>query len=229
MFRPVTTPSRSGSRRAEAERNDRALLDAAREVVAEDGAHASVAAIATRAGVGIGTLYRRYRTKDQLFQHLSVVSLEHWNVAAEQALADDDPGQGFATFVASCVEFGQGTLGPVAGTIEVTDEMSSAAQRGDELLARLLARAQAAGVVRPEVTAVDVSLVIEQLGRSPLIDQLRRQGRRDLLPAAIAARRRIVAIVLDGLRPTDADPLPGDPPPEALFSERWVVPIGEPG
>lgn len=225
----MTASSRSGSRRAEAERNDRALLDAAREVVAEDGAHASVAAIATRAGVGIGSLYRRYRTKDELFQHLSVLSLEHWNAAAEQALADDDPGRGFATFVASCVEFGQGTLGPVAGTIEVTDEMSSASQRGDELLARLLARAQAAGAVRPEVTPVDVSLVIEQLGRSPLIDQLRRQGRRDLLPVAVAARRRIVAIALDGLRASGAGRLPGDPPPEALFSERWAAPTGEQG
>ena len=54
-------------RSEEVARNDRALLRAAREVIGEDGVHASVAAIAARAGVGVATLYRRYRTKDELF------------------------------------------------------------------------------------------------------------------------------------------------------------------
>jgi AcrR family transcriptional regulator len=57
---------RRAPRAAEAERNDRALLQAAREVLSTDGAHASVAAIAKRAGVGIGSLYRRYRSKEEL-------------------------------------------------------------------------------------------------------------------------------------------------------------------
>ncbi|MEO3805272.1 helix-turn-helix domain-containing protein [Nonomuraea sp. B1E8] len=50
-------------RSEEVARNDRALLRAAREVLAVDGVHASVASIAARAGVGVGSLYRRYRTK----------------------------------------------------------------------------------------------------------------------------------------------------------------------
>jgi AcrR family transcriptional regulator len=187
-------------RRPQAERNDRALLQAAREVLADDGAHASVAAIAARAGVGIGSLYRRYRTKEQLFQHLALLSLEHWNAAAERALADDDPWRGLAGFVRACVEFGQGTLGPVAGTIGVTDAMAAASAHGDGLLDALVARAHDAGVLRPDVTALDISLLIEQLGRSPLLEQLRRQGRDDLLPAAESARRRVVAIAIDGLR-----------------------------
>lgn len=81
-----------GRRQAEAERNDRALLQAAREFLAADGAHASVAAIAARAGVGIGSLYRRYRTKEELFQRLSALSLDHWNAAAERGLAADARG-----------------------------------------------------------------------------------------------------------------------------------------
>ncbi|MFG6200144.1 TetR family transcriptional regulator [Nonomuraea sp. JJY05] len=56
----MTESKRRGPRRAEAERNDRALLQAARQVLAADGEHASVAAIAAAAGVGIGSLYRRY-------------------------------------------------------------------------------------------------------------------------------------------------------------------------
>ncbi|MFB9303982.1 TetR family transcriptional regulator, partial [Kibdelosporangium philippinense] len=75
------------SRHAEAERNDHALLKAAREVLAADGVHASVAAIAARAGVGIGSLYRRYRSKDELFQRLIEIALDQWSELSSQALA----------------------------------------------------------------------------------------------------------------------------------------------
>ena len=91
------------ARRAEVERNDRALLRAARAVVAEDGAHASVATIAARAGVGVGTLYRRYRTKEELFQHLSTLALNDYLRAAEEGLAHDDPWDGFAHYVTHAV------------------------------------------------------------------------------------------------------------------------------
>ncbi|MFF4415735.1 TetR/AcrR family transcriptional regulator [Streptosporangium sp. NPDC001559] len=203
-----------------AERNDRRLLQAARDVLAEDGAHASVAAIATRAGVGIGSLYRRYKTKEELFQRLSLLSLDHWNEAAEQCLADPDPWAGLTAFIHGRVAFGQGSLAPVAGTIEVTQEMSAKSRRGDELLDELVRRAHQADVLRRDVTAVDISLLIEQFGRSPVVDQLRKQGRDDLLAAATEARRRLIAIALDGLRPGHG-PLPGSPPGEELFTGRW--------
>ncbi|MEV4473137.1 TetR/AcrR family transcriptional regulator [Nonomuraea salmonea] len=210
------------TRKDRAERNDHALLQAARDVLAEDGAHASVAAIAARAGVGVGSLYRRYQTKEELFQRLSLLSLDHWNEAAEQGLADPDPWAGLTGFVRSCIEFGQGSLAPVAGTIEVTEEMSAKSRRGDELLDELVRRAHASGDLRADVTAIDISLLIEQLGRSPVVDQLRKQGRDDLLPAAAEARRRLIAIALDGLRPGH-DPLPGSPPGDELFTGRWSV------
>ncbi|WP_214319155.1 TetR/AcrR family transcriptional regulator [Nonomuraea sediminis] len=215
----MTTPRGRGPRRVEAERNDRALLVAAREVLAEDGAHASVAAIAARAGVGIGSLYRRYRTKEELFQRLCVLSMEHSIQAAERGLDDDDPWRGLAGFVVECVEFGQGQLGPIAGSIEVTEEMAATARRGDELAAALVRRAHAAGVLRPDVTQVDLALLIEQLGSSPMLKQLR--GREKLFAAAERAHRRIVAIALDGLRAQGALKLPGEPPTDELFSGRW--------
>lgn len=70
---------------------------------------------------------------------------------------------------------------------------------------------------------MDISLLVEQLSRSPLLDQLTQQGRDDLTEAALGARRRLVAIALDGLR-AERPPggrLPGSPPPMALFTERW--------
>ncbi|MFU8854417.1 TetR/AcrR family transcriptional regulator [Micromonospora sp. SL1-18] len=212
---------RRAPRQVEAERNDRALLQAAREVIAADGAHASVAAIAARAGVGIGSLYRRYRTKEELFQRLSALSLDNWNEAAEQGLAADDPWDGLAGFITACIEFGQGSLAPIAGTIEITTEMWAKSDRSDELLAAIVARAHQAGVLRPDVTPVDISLLIEQLGTSPALDQLRKQGHDDLIDAATNARKRIIAIALDGLRAVHATPLPGQPPTNQLFTERW--------
>ncbi|MFF4621735.1 TetR/AcrR family transcriptional regulator [Nonomuraea jabiensis] len=222
----MTESRRRGPRRAEAERNDRALLRAARHVLAADGEHASVAAIAAAAGVGIGSLYRRYRTKEELFQRLAELSLDSWNQAAERGLADDDPWEGLASFIVTCAEFGQGSLGPIAGTIEVTKEMQAKYDRSDELLAALVARAHRAGVLRPDVTAVDISLLIEQFGRSPALDQLCKQRREDLLEAAAGAHKRVLAIAVDGLRACHPRPLPGDPPTDRLFTERWAHEAG---
>ncbi|UUV30012.1 TetR family transcriptional regulator [Amycolatopsis roodepoortensis] len=217
-----TSRQRRAPRQAEAERNDRVLLEAAREVLASDGAHATVAAIAARARVGIGSLYRRYPTKEQLFQQLSVLAVEQWAEALDRGLAHDDPWAGLAEFVSACVEFGQGSLGPIAGTIEITERMRAISRKADQSLDALVARAHESGALRPEVTAVDLTLLVEQLGRSPLIDQLRRQGRDDLLPAATDARKRIIAIALNGLRADHAEPLPGKPPAKELLSERWT-------
>jgi hypothetical protein len=99
--------------------------------------------------------------------------------------------------------------------------MWTASTRGDELLAELVARAHAAGMLRPDATAVDVSLLIEQLRRSPLVDQVRAQGRDDLVDEAVRARRRVIAIALDGLRAGPGPALPGEPPSLRLFTERW--------
>ncbi|MFF9024893.1 TetR/AcrR family transcriptional regulator [Streptomyces eurythermus] len=212
--------ARKAPRHAEAERNDRALLEAAKKVLAVDGAHASVAAIAARAGVGIASLYRRYRTKDELFQHLCALSLGRWIQAAEEALAHEDPWEGLVHYVTAAVEFSAGALGPLAGTIAVTDEMAEKFTSSVELTRALVARAHEAGVLRADATAVDVSLLIEQLGKASLVEQFERQGRTDLVDAASSARRRTIAIALDGLR-AGHDPLPGRPPAPDLLAERW--------
>jgi hypothetical protein len=91
-----------------------------------------------------------------------------------------------------------------------------------------MTRAHAAGVLRPDVTRTDLHLLIEQLGKSPMIDQLRRQGRTDLIDAATHARARINAIALDGLRTGAPRHLPGEPPDSALLSGRWERPAENP-
>ncbi|MEU7390728.1 TetR/AcrR family transcriptional regulator [Streptomyces tanashiensis] len=212
--------ARRAPRYAEAERNDRALLEAAKKVLAVDGAHTSVATIAARAGVGIASLYRRYRTKEELFQHLCALSLGQWIQAVEEGLAHDDPWEGLVHYITAAIEFSGGALGPLAGTIPVTDEMAEKFTRSEELTRSLIARAHEAGVLRPDATAVDVSLLIEQLGKSSLVEQFEVQGRTDLVDEASNARRRIIAIAVDGLR-AGHGPLPGRPPGPDLLAERW--------
>ncbi|WP_216853073.1 TetR/AcrR family transcriptional regulator [Phytoactinopolyspora halotolerans] len=211
---------------ARAARNDRALLRAAKEVLARDGAHASVAAIAERAGVGIGSLYRRYRTKTELFQRLCVISLEEHLQAAEEGLKREDPWEGLEYYLTSAITMGTGSLAPIAGTVEVTEAMVETNARSDRAVEALVQRARAAGMLRSDVTQVDIALLIEQLGKSPLLEQLAMQGRSDLTEAAERARARIIRIALDGLRAGAPEPLPGDPPGYELFSERWQLPDG---
>ncbi len=201
-------------RYAEAERNDLLVLAAAREVFAARGADATVAAIAERAGVGMGSLYRRYGSKDELLRHLCTMAMEQAIEAAEVALADVDAWAGLSGYVRSCVAQGSGALAPLAGTIETTPRMWEISRRGRRLLEELVARAKRDGGLRADVTALDIAWLIELFGR---------QG--PALPGAEdhAVRRRLLTIALDGLRAGHAGPLPGAPPGARHYEERWSV------
>lgn len=204
--------SRRG-RQAEAARNDLRLLRAAHEVFTTQGFDAPVSAIAKRAGLGMGSLYRRYRTKEELLQRLCLIAMERVVEAASAGLAEDDPWEGFAGYVRACVGFGSGALAPVAGTIEVTGEMSRTARQATELAGRLVARAREAGALRADVTELDVSLLIEQFSRPA-------PGPPDELQDRF--KQRLLAIALDGLRAPGATPLPGDPPSLGWYEGRWT-------
>src|SRR6185312_841263 len=90
-------------RQAEAARNDERILEAARAVfVADPGA--PISAVAEHAGVGVGALYRRYESKEELLRRLCADGLQRFIGAAEAALADrGDPWEAFAGFMRACV------------------------------------------------------------------------------------------------------------------------------
>lgn len=204
-------------RQAEARRNDRLVLDAARDVFATDGAKATVAAIAERAGVGMGSLYRRYGSKAELLQRLCVLAMEQAISAAEEGLADDDPWRGLTHYVRRCMAFRSGALAPLAGTIETTREMWETARRSQALLDELVSRAHRSQALRRDVSSLDVSYLIEQLGR---------RGPDDPTPDDDNVRERLLAIALDGLRPGH-QPLPGAPPSNAHYTARWRAAAGD--
>ncbi|MEU8270457.1 helix-turn-helix domain-containing protein [Sphaerisporangium sp. NPDC049002] len=203
---------RRWGRQAEAERNDRIVLEAARAVFAEQGAGAPMSALAERAGVGIATFYRRYGSKEELLQRLCLLSMEESIASAREALAHEGDGwSAVCGFVRRCVAARVGALGPAAGTIAVTGEMTAASELGRELLDELVRRAQADGTVRPDLATLDVSYLIEHFSRIPRCTEEQ---------AGIS--RRLLAIALDGLRAGDQrSALPGTPPSWESYSGRW--------
>ena len=92
------TPAVAQGGRRDAVRNYHRILDAARDVLGESGAEASMEKIATRAGVGVGTVYRRFASKDALIDELVRLVMEEVTAAADRALTRDD-GHGLEEFL----------------------------------------------------------------------------------------------------------------------------------
>ena len=214
-FRSLRPESVHG-RQPEARRNDLVVLEAARDVFTAQGAGAPISAVAERAGVGMGTLYRRYGSKTELLQRLCVLAMEQALQAADDALRAGDPWTGLAGDVRACVELRSGALAALAGQIETTAEMRAVARRSMTRLGEIVARAHRDGRLRPDVTALDITWLIEQFSRRAP-DPVEPDEERNV-------RARLVAIALDGLR-AQAGPnpaaLPGRPPSRARYVRRW--------
>ncbi|HET6212476.1 MAG TPA: TetR/AcrR family transcriptional regulator [Micromonosporaceae bacterium] len=200
-------------RRAQAARNDEAILAAARAVfVADPGA--PIAAVADRAGVGISALYRRYASKEDLLRKLCADGLRRYIADAEAALADQsDPWTAFAGFMRRVVDADTHSLTlNLAGTFTPTEDLYRDATRADVLNRKILARAKAAGVVRAEVEITDLALLFEQLAATQVGDERR----------TVQLRHRYLALILDGLHQTNVARLPGPPPKPAEIEGRWT-------
>jgi AcrR family transcriptional regulator len=209
------SPHSVHGRQAEARRNDLVVLDAARDIFTAQGAGAPISAVAERAGVGMGTLYRRYGSKTELLQRLCVLAMEQALATADEALAASDPWAGLSGYIRTCVERRSGALASLAGQIETTAEMRDTAARSMVLVADIVARAHAGGRLRPDVTALDITWLIEQFSRrSP--DPVEPAEERNV-------RARLLAIALAGLVAGRDEPLPGRPPSLARYVNRWSL------
>ena len=202
-------------RRAQAARNDGAILDAARAVFVADP-DAPISAVAERAGVGISALYRRYPSKEALLRTLCAEGLRRLVAEAGTALADGgDPWTAFADFMRRAVAADTSSLTlRLAGTFTPTEDLYRDAARAQQLIVQLVERTRAAGAIRPDVEANDLSMIFEQLAAIRLGDE----GRTREL------RQRYLTVVLDGLRAGPRTPLPGRPPRWEEVSDRWSGP-----
>lgn len=192
--------------RADAERNRARVLTAAREVFAERGIDASVDEVARRAGVGVGTLYRRFPDKEAL---LSAALLDAGEeiLAAMQAAADvDDPAAALRATMSALVEAITADRAFYEGVHERYAQCSWAKLPRKAILAHLTEvaeRAKAAGALRHDVAPTDLFSVSGLLAKLPAF-RLTEQPR---------LWERYLEVVLDGLAPGAVrDPLPHHPP-----------------
>ncbi|TDC84627.1 TetR/AcrR family transcriptional regulator [Actinomadura sp. 7K507] len=190
-------------RKAQAARNDEIIRQAARAVFTADPG-APISAVAEHAGVGISALYRRYKSKDELLQKLADDGMDRYLAEVEAALDDDgDAWEAFAGFMRRCLDIGAGSLTlRLAGSFEVTEDMSRKGQEIHLATTRLLERTKEAGALRPEIEVGDVSVTLEYLHGIRIGDD----ERMNLL------QHRYLALMLDAMHVTGAQELPGPPP-----------------
>jgi len=149
--------------RADARRNRERILEAARVVFAEQGGEAQIDDIARAAHVGVGTVYRHFPHKDALLGELVNQKFRGFADNAERALEVEDPWEAFAGLLRANAEFCAGDVGvqqalargPVAWEFAATE-----LHRLRETTSRLIARAQEAGVMRPDFVVDDIPMLM---------------------------------------------------------------------
>jgi AcrR family transcriptional regulator len=178
--------------RADAVRNLAKILQAAEEVFAAEGLAVPIDEVARRAGVGVGTVYRHFPTKEALFEAIVVSRLENLIERAQELSTAADAGAALFAFVDDLVTMAveKKDIHDELVRAGVTSEQLSAPIK-DKLTGRvevLLERAQAAGAVRQDVNIFDLTTLL--MGTCMAAGQ---QGR----PECTA---RLVAVICDGLR-----------------------------
>jgi len=204
------TGSLSG-RKAQAARNDQVILEAAKSVFLADPG-APISAVAKRAGVGIGALYTRYGSKEELLRKLCTDGLQRFVTETEAALADTrDHWAAFTSFMEKLVAADTSSMTlALAGTFTPTPDMFALAERSNRLLQEFFERVRDA--LRPGLSVHDISLVFELVAAVKLASPER----------TARLRQRYLSVILSGMRDSAADgDLPGPPPTWQEINERW--------
>lgn len=153
--------------RRDAERNRQRILDAARELFAEQGLGVTLNDVAHHAGVGVGTVYRRFPDKAQLIEELFEQRLEELLALADDALEDPDPWRGLKSFMASVlglVASNRGMKDLITANTEGLERVSRVRSRLLPVGVELVRRAQEAGQVAEDVSAADLPVIQLMLG-----------------------------------------------------------------
>ena len=154
-------PPRRAPRR-DALRNDRLVVEAARAVFAEQGPRASMEDIARRAGVGVGTIYRRFPGKEALLDAIAELFVAELDRAATEALAEEDAGRALDAFLEFVGTFNAEKRRYAAALVErVAEESTSAGIL--EKVGRLTRNAVAAGALAPGVREADIAALLVAL------------------------------------------------------------------
>ncbi len=179
--------------RADALRNRTKVLEAAETVFASRGTSASTEAVAREAGVGIGTVFRHFPTKESLLEAVYIARLRRLAEEADALASVEDPGAAFFTFFTRVVGHAATKNAFSAALAEAgVDVEQTAAEIGQELkraLGALLTAAQEAGAVRADIGLPEVLMLL--VGASQAAERV---------GADREVRDRALSVVLDGLR-----------------------------
>jgi AcrR family transcriptional regulator len=194
--------------RADARRNREAVLTAARERFGKFGLECQIDDIARTAGVGVGTVYRHFPTKADLFAALVIDRFERLAVRAREALAEEDPWQAFCKLMRYSAELQvrDRALSQFLGSQPELGQCAAVESGLADLTAELIANAQRVGGMRKDAVVEDVPTLICGLGAVTA-------GAAGNMPEL--NWERYVEIMLDGLRAPGVSKLP---PPRALIS-----------
>lgn len=175
--------------RADARRNREKVLRAAQDAFATSGYGVPLDEIAARAGVGPGTVYRHFPSKEELFAAVVTARVSDLVEEARRRSGDADPGQAFFGFLGLIRQ-------DAAAKRDLPEAIAITGSLQDDLHAALdvlLRRAQEAGAVRPEITTPDIIMLLKGL-LSSINDA----------PPGIPTQAlvdRLLAVITDGLRP----------------------------
>ena len=175
--------------RADAQRNRQKLVTAARDTFAADGTSAPLEEIAGRAGVGIGTLYRHFPTRQALYEAVYLDEVEAMAEAAD-GLIDVEPGEALRRWLRQYLGFAATKRALTEALLEAAPDSDVLASCRTLLMGAgngLVERAQAGGAVRPDTDFADIGRIVSGIAVSPAAGQ--------------GQKERMLGIVLDGLRP----------------------------
>ena len=197
----VTIDDESGRRpmRADARRNYDRLVEAARQVFADQGAGASMDAVAKQAGVGVGTLYRHFPKRIDLVEAVYRDDVDVLVGSAERGLTEVDRWAALEAWLHAYIDYGRSKrtfLNELHEAFEKNPDLKPASR--DRIWAacnQVLARAQEAGLARSDIDGEDLMQLVSPMCMNSTLSP--EQG------------ERLLAMVLDGLRP----PADRRPPP----------------
>jgi AcrR family transcriptional regulator len=211
-----TSQDAAGERplRRDAERNRQRILAAAAEVFTERGLDATLDDVARAAGVGIGTVYRRFPDKEALVAALFRDRIDNLVTVAEEACAAPDPWQAVVSYLEYAAAAMAGDTGlrqlMMFGTYD-RDQVCYARDRMRPVITKLVERAQASGDLRGDFAATDVKMIAFMLASLA-------EYAAGITPDVW---RRYLAMLIDGLRPSrgDVSPLPAPAPTAQELAE----------